>query len=423
MKPFIRIALILAGSAIIPAGLSAQTPDGAFIGPPAPAALSAKGLGPRIQFSTENYNAGTNMVGDPIRYTFLVANTGDEKLVLSDVIPSCGCTTIGGTAPPATSGGGTAPGPAATWTHEIAPGQTGIIPIQVVTSNYRGPISKTIRVVSNDRMRPSVTLQVSAFLWLPIEVSPAMATFTLVPDATNLNNQIIKIFNRMTAPLSLSNPQSSTNVFSCVLKTNVPGQEFELTVSATTPAHLPPSLTSTIIQGEISLKSSATNKDPLTIPVYGTITPEITIFPPSIQLPLGPLAQPSISHITIRENVTNITLSNPAMSVPGVDAYVAVLQTNRSYVLSVVFPQDFVARPGQSVTVQTDNPRFPAITVPVTPVPGMVQPMRPAGAIPPARAGLTPPAPRAGSPLPASATNRPPMPPIPAARANFPPTP
>ena len=394
MKPFARFALILAASAAIPAFLSAQTPGGAVIGSPAPGAASAAGPGPRIQFNTENYAAGTNLVGDPIRYTFIVTNTGNEMLVLSNVIPSCGCTTIGSTQPIATSGGGTAPA-ASTWTHEIAPGQTGIIPIQIATSNLRGQIAKTVKVVSNDRTRPNVTLQISAVIWQPIEVSPQpSAFFTVSPDSTNVNNQVLKIFNRMDAPLDLFEPLSTTNVFSCALKTNIPGREFELTVTAAPPAHPASSLSATIVQGEITLKSPATNKA-LTISVFETVSPEITVFPPTIQLPAAPLARPSTSHITIRENITNMTLSDPVMSEPGVGITMATLQTNRTYVLTVAFPQDFTAKAGQNVTVKTDNPRFPTITVPVTPTPGMAQPL-PA----PVRALPAPATPVRGAPQP-----------------------
>ncbi|MGD0410194.1 MAG: DUF1573 domain-containing protein [Verrucomicrobiota bacterium] len=380
MKSLIRLAVLLAGSAAFPACLCAQTPGGAVAAAPAPAALSTNSLGPRIRFNTESAEAGTNAAGEPIRYTFVITNTGDEMLVLSNVIPGCGCTTVGGTAP----------GSATTWTHEIAPGQTGVIPVQVDTRNLRGSINKIVTVVSNDRTRSNVTVHITGVVSLPIEVSPAMASFSIMPDAPSQNPQMIKIFNRADTPLTLSDPQSTTNAFSAVLKTNVPGQEFELTVTAAPPSGLPPSFATTVVQGSISLRTSVASMNPLQIGVFETIFPEVTVYPASIQLPAGPLAQASTNHVIIRGNAADLNLFDPGANVPGVDVSVRVIQTNRQFILSAVFPQGFQMQPGQAValTFKTDNPRFPVLTVPVTPVLAVIR--RPPPVPPPARTGVLP---------------------------------
>jgi hypothetical protein len=368
-----RFALILAGSLVIPACLRAQNPGGAPPPPPAPAARSTNGIGPRIQFNTENYNAGTNLVGEPINYTFLITNTGDETLVISSVHPGCGCTTVG----PTTSGGGTLPGDA--WTHEIAPGRTGVIPIQVNTSTLRGQINKTVTVTSNDKTRPSVALQITGNVWQPIEVEPDRVYFNLKANDTNAQNQVVKIVNRTDVPLLLSNPRSTTNLFSAVLKTNDPGKEYELTISGVPPPHLTPFLSTVTIAGDISLTSSATNRNPLAISVVESITPEIFVFPTSIQLPVAPLIQPRTETVSFRDTITNIVLSDPSVDLPGVKVALLMVQTNRYYTLSVAFPQGFQVQPGQHVTVKTDNPQFPTISVPISPVAGMPQSRTPAG--------------------------------------------
>jgi hypothetical protein len=198
--------------------------------------------------------------------------------------------------------------PDATWTHEIAPGQSGIIPIQIMTGGFTsGPFSKTVRVISNDRTRPNATLRIGGVVRLPIEVAPAVVSFTLRPGATNRNTRVIKIFNRMATPLTLSNPQSTTNVFSGVLRTVVTGQEFELTVSEALSADLLPSPGTTVIQGQISLESSATNRNPLTIPVFVIIPQESAIVPAIIPLPVAPLAQSSNSASSrfVKDNVND----------------------------------------------------------------------------------------------------------------------
>ena len=175
MKSTSRIALILAGIAAIPLCLSAQTPGGVSNGLP-PAPVPAHGQGPKIQFNTENCLAGTNMVGEPIQYTFVVTNTGDEMLVLSNVIPSCGCTTIGALSAGqavATSGGGSATGPATPWTREIPPGQTGVIPVQVNTSNLTGRSTRPSKSFPTTARAPRWSSRSTALFGSPSKSVPS----------------------------------------------------------------------------------------------------------------------------------------------------------------------------------------------------------------------------------------------------------
>ncbi len=366
MKSFLRFAPILAGTLAASAFLRAQTP-------PAPAAATNH-AGPAIQFNTENYDFGKILAGDPVKYTFVATNTGDDTLEISNARGSCACTVVGeGSAKNA-------------WTlQRVAPGQTCRIPVEIATSNYGAQtIAKFVTVTSNAKARPLVNLQIHGKVWLPIEVSPAAAVFTLVPGAATSNTQVLKIFNRMEKPLTLSDPQSTTNAFSAVLKTNLAGQEFELAVTAAPLSNRPPVFSTTLIQGGISLKSSASNMNPFKISVLETIYPEIVVYPASIQLPPGPLAQANTNHVTIRGNSTNLILSDPGANVPGVEMSVTVVQTNRQYYLSVVFPKGFEARTNQDLvlTVKTDHPGFPVLSIPVTPMQTVINSL---AAIPPPR--------------------------------------
>jgi len=51
--------------------------------------------GPKIQFATPVYDFGKVKSGEPVKYTFIFTNTGDEMLFITNVQPSCGCTTAG----------------------------------------------------------------------------------------------------------------------------------------------------------------------------------------------------------------------------------------------------------------------------------------------------------------------------------------
>ena len=111
------------------------------------------------------------------------------------MIPGCPSCTIVSEAPPAaiTLGAGAPPVSTNTWTREIAPGQTGIIPVQIITSNLRGAIYKSVTVLSNDRERPNVSVQIIGTVLQPIDIVPSMAVFFLTADSTNNNTQVLKI--------------------------------------------------------------------------------------------------------------------------------------------------------------------------------------------------------------------------------------
>ena len=69
----------------------------------------------------------------PVTYTFKVKNEGKSPLVITKVVPSCGCTTPD-------------------WTKEpIAPGKTGDIKVTYDPAGRPAPFQKTISVYSNGK--------------------------------------------------------------------------------------------------------------------------------------------------------------------------------------------------------------------------------------------------------------------------------
>lgn len=97
----------------------------AFAQNPAPASKAD------IQFIEDSHDFGNIKEGTQATYEFKFTNTGTEPLILSDVRPSCGCTTP-------------------EWTREpIAPGATGVIKAIFNSNGRPGSFNKSITVTSN----------------------------------------------------------------------------------------------------------------------------------------------------------------------------------------------------------------------------------------------------------------------------------
>lgn len=84
------------------------------------------------------FNAGKVILGEEIKASFIVENTGDYPLIISEVNPSCSCTIAEYPEEP------------------IAPGETGKIKAAVKTENASpGELSKNVTIVANTS--PSIT--------------------------------------------------------------------------------------------------------------------------------------------------------------------------------------------------------------------------------------------------------------------------
>ncbi|WP_236978497.1 DUF1573 domain-containing protein [Membranihabitans maritimus] len=93
-----------------------------------------------ITFESKKFDFGTAESGDKVKNVFKFTNTGDEPLVISNVKPSCGCTTP-------------------SWPKEpIAPGESGEIEAIFDTSGKSGAQTKSITVTANTDPSSSILI-------------------------------------------------------------------------------------------------------------------------------------------------------------------------------------------------------------------------------------------------------------------------
>jgi uncharacterized protein DUF1573 len=90
------------------------------------------------------HSFGSVKAGTPLNYSFEIKNAGKVDLEIKSVSPSCGCTT-------------------SKFDKVIAPGKTGSITLDVAkTDGYKGEITKTATVTTNDPDHQTFTLTLRA---------------------------------------------------------------------------------------------------------------------------------------------------------------------------------------------------------------------------------------------------------------------
>lgn len=92
---------------------------------------------PRLSVDVSVYSFPDTVQGMAVVHTFLLTNTGDEELLITEVQVSCGCTAT------------------ALASDRVPPGESVGLTAMVITEGFRGAITKTIFVASNDPGRRS----------------------------------------------------------------------------------------------------------------------------------------------------------------------------------------------------------------------------------------------------------------------------
>lgn len=322
---------------------------------------------PRIAFAVTTFDFGKMKQGETAKHNFIFTNAGSAVLEITEVKPGCGCTTAG------------------TWDKRVEPGKTGVIPLQFNSSGFGGKISKSAVVTSNDPKQPTTILHISGDVWRPIDVSPSMAMFQVEEDSPTNQTRVVKISSNLDEPVQLSEPVYPTNFFRAELKEVKAGKEFELSITV-----LPP-LTGSTASASISMKTSSTNAPLVSVTAYATVQKPIMFNPQQLVLQPAPLKSTNIQAVTVYARGNNrIRVTEASTGVPGVQVTVKEPITNRMFTVQASFPAGFTLPAGEkpALTIKTDHPKHPVITIPILQAAGSPTAIR----LPPQKTALTSPA-------------------------------
>jgi hypothetical protein len=250
-----------------------------------------------------------------------------------------------------------------TWSKEVAPGQTGHIPIQYNSAAGSGAVAKTINVKCNDPSQPALALQLTGTVWRLIDVSPRFAVINVVAGAVSNPPVTVRIVDNMEEPVALSPPEIDNPIFAGGLKTIRPGKEFELTLRVLRP------LDSTNAQGQVTLKTSSTNTLEISLGVLASVQPVVPVAPTELVLPAAAGTNAVTYAVTVRNNGQGaLKLSDPAVNnATGVHVQLRETEPGRFFLIMLTFPAGFQMAQGAEteLSVNSSNPKYPTLKVPI----------------------------------------------------------
>ena len=299
--------------------------------------------GPRLNLASTTYNFGKVTGDTKILCEFVFTNTGNEPLIISNVIPSCGCMT------------------AKPWTQQVAPGQKGSVPIEFNTAHYLGRVAKSATVICNDPVRSNLSLQITGDVWRPLQITPELANFNLNVE-TPSNSVTVRLASQLDEPLYFTELLNTNANIAAELQTNVPGKEYSLVLRT-----IPPFPTNNQ-SGEIQLKSSSPIIPTVPIKTRINIYPTVLTIPYVIRMPSLPLAQEFPYNVWVRNlGTTKVQVTEAKFDSPSVAVNVKEQKPGTESVVELKFPTGFnvTNTPAPALHIKTTHPRFPELTVPL----------------------------------------------------------
>lgn len=310
---------------------------------PQPSVPSATGA--VIAFESTTVDLGTVTRGDPLTRKVTFANTGSAPLTLSKIKASCGCTTVKG------------------WEQTVAPGQQGSFELNLDTTKFTGPVTKTVDVESN-ATNGMTRLTLKAEVWSPVRIFPPMVAFGTLLKGSKVEPRLIEITvtepeNTKISGLTCSNPYFHTE-----LRTLEEGRRYQIAVTV-------PELGERAQTGELTLGVGHPKLKEMKIPVHVSPVDPLVVQPKQLNLSAASLKTAPSKSITVfchdravaSLEITDLTFSG------GTDVKLAFEPQGdkRWGRVSITFPDGFAPSQDQelSVSFRTNHPDFPLVTVPI----------------------------------------------------------
>ena len=312
----------------------AQSPDipGANAAPPGPQ--------PKAEIENPLFDFGTALEGTMVSHVFKIKNTGKGEVDDPRGQDPCGCTA------------------ATPSKNHLAPGEETDIDVGFDTHFQKGHQIRTITAFTNDPDLPQAVMTMQEIVKQQVAATPAQVSFGTVRKGTEVTQDVT--IDDLTAqknfsvgPVTNSNP--SIKVVQAPRTDKKPGVLLHVMLEKTMPAG---TFDDTI--------KVVTNRVPIQIDVFGTISGDLTADPAQVSFGIAPKGQDVVRLIALKNiGPREVKILDVKISEPTVGVTYAPVTSGKEYKITVTLNRG--APEGQlrgQITIKTDDPDQPSLTVP-----------------------------------------------------------
>jgi hypothetical protein len=246
--------------------------------PPPPAPVDPE-KAPKCVVAKTEFDGGAVTKGDVIKHAFEVENQGKGPLEITRVQPACGCTL-------------------SEYDKVIEVGKKGKITLSVTTANFKGPISKSTSVATNDPNMASFQLIIKGDVKEIISVQPS----------ENMQLGLIYKGQKVEKEFTLKAMDDKPFQITQVDPTD-PSVKYDLKMaedkkSATIKVMVPEDHAVGAINARFTLTTNHPKVPTISLNCFGTIREPLTVYPPT-------LTYAGLSKEFVEKNPTDASLTKP----------------------------------------------------------------------------------------------------------------
>ncbi len=327
---FVFITLTLAAG--IAAAQSLPQVPGLNAAPPGPQ--------PKVEVLNPLYDFGTKLEGTMVEHVFKIKNVGQGELIIRGMKTSCGCT-------------------AATPTkNHLSPGEQTDISVGFDTHFQKGHQVRTITAYTNDPDTPQAVMTMQGIVKQQVAATPAQVAFGTVHKGTAATQEVTidDLTNQKGFKVG-----PATNSSPYIKVTQEPRKDGK--PGATLKVDLLPTMPAGAFDDTIKV---ITDRVPLNIDVFGTVTGDLSLDPAQVSFGIVPRGQ-DVVRILKLSNASNrdVKVLDISSSAPSVIASAEAVKPGKEYRITVTLRRG--TPEGQlrgQLAIKTDDPEQTTVDVP-----------------------------------------------------------
>ncbi len=309
------------------------------------------GTSPKLVVENKVIDLGEVPQGAVKEVRFELKNEGDAALQIRSVRPTCGCTV-------------------AEFDKEIGPGATGAVKATLDTAGFKGAISKSILVMSNDPINSTMTLVIKAVVQPYIDVLPrALVRFNTL-QKEKAEQKIVLAATERSGDFKITGVSTDNDALEVsyrLLAENErvegnPAPQYEVLIRLADDAPVGP------ISSVVTVKTTAAKADEVEIKVFGVVRALLRVTPPELQFGAVKSSQTPSRNLVIVNNRPDSTLEITGASIDDAafKAEVVPVEAGKRFQVTVSIKPDAEAgTKNATLTLKTTDPDFPELKVPV----------------------------------------------------------